>query len=187
MNKPNIKQHLLGSFFALAIVGALLALPKAEATITEVVGGLHSPRGLAFAPGGQLFVAQTGDDTVAGTIVARLPHQYGARYQIALESDWSSLCPSFPAEVEIAVSSEPSTIIGSVGEGSTDVTIEFGPLRPLRMGSPVTLDTGEGILLYQVASLRLQVEAWAGASSVVPHATARQIGLPRGGHVAAQP
>src|SRR6266498_4215151 len=69
MNKPNLKQHLRRTFFALAIVGALLALPKAEATITEVVGGLHSPRGLAFAPGGQLFVAQTGDDTVAGSII----------------------------------------------------------------------------------------------------------------------
>src|SRR6266536_2414984 len=69
MNKPNIKQHLRRTFFALAIVGALLALPKAEATITEVVGGLHSPRGLEFGPGGQLFVAQTGDDTVNGSII----------------------------------------------------------------------------------------------------------------------
>src|SRR5947199_8235649 len=69
MNKQKIKQHLLGSFFALAIVGALFTLPSAEATITEVVGGLHSPRGLAFGPGGQLFVAQTGDETVNGSII----------------------------------------------------------------------------------------------------------------------
>src|SRR5438093_13275072 len=69
MNKPNLNQHLRRTFFALAIVGALLALPKAEATITEVVGGLHRPRGLAFVPGGPLFVAQTGDDTVAGSII----------------------------------------------------------------------------------------------------------------------
>src|SRR6266480_4505401 len=69
MNKTNLKQHLRGTFFALAIVGALLALPKAEATITDVVGGLHSPRGLAFGPGGQLFVAQTGDETVNGSII----------------------------------------------------------------------------------------------------------------------
>src|SRR6266511_4452294 len=69
MNKQKIKQHLLGSFFALAIVGALFTLPSAEAAITEVVGGLHSPRGLAFGPGGQLFVAQTGDDTVDGSII----------------------------------------------------------------------------------------------------------------------
>src|SRR5438874_7502173 len=69
MNKTNLKQHLRGTSFALAIVGALLALPKAEATIPEVVGGLHSPRGLAFGSGGQLFVAQTGDETTAGSII----------------------------------------------------------------------------------------------------------------------
>src|SRR5436309_6815026 len=69
MNKPNLKQHLRRTFFALAIVGALLALPKAEATITEVVGGLHSPRGLAIGPGGHLFVAQTGDDQHPGSII----------------------------------------------------------------------------------------------------------------------
>src|SRR5262245_30325221 len=69
MNKPKIKQHLLGSFFALAIIGALITLPSAQAAITEVVGGLHSPRGLAFGPGGQLFVAQSGDDTVDGSII----------------------------------------------------------------------------------------------------------------------
>src|SRR5213078_2623473 len=31
MNKPNIKQQLRRGFFALAIVGALLTLPKAQA------------------------------------------------------------------------------------------------------------------------------------------------------------
>jgi hypothetical protein len=69
MNTANIKHQLLGSFFALAIVGALLTLPSAQAAITEVIGGLHSPRGLAFGPGGQLFVAQSGDDTVDGSII----------------------------------------------------------------------------------------------------------------------
>src|SRR5436190_21837779 len=70
MSKSNIRQHLRRSFFALAIIGALLTLPSAEATITEVVGGLHSPRGLTFGPGGQLFVAQTGEtDTVDGSII----------------------------------------------------------------------------------------------------------------------
>ncbi len=138
----------------------------------------------ALEPGVPVEVA-AGEDRVRGTIVARLPHQQGARYQIALDEDWSNLCPSFPTELEIAVRDEPSPIIGSVGEGSTDVTIEFGPLRPLRIGAPVALDSDNGTLLYQVASLRLQVEAWAGASSVVPHATARQIGLPRDGYVMA--
>ena len=39
------------------------------APVTQVVGGLHSPRGLAFGPGGQLFVAQAGDETTAGSII----------------------------------------------------------------------------------------------------------------------
>jgi hypothetical protein len=130
-------------------------------------------------------VEVAGEGRVRGTIVARLPHQQGARYQIALDEDWNNLCPSFPAEVEILVRDEPSPIIGSVGEGSTDVTIEFGPLRPLRIGAPVAIDAEGGTLLYQIASLRLQMEVWAGASSVVPHATARQIGLPRDGYVMA--
>jgi len=69
MNKTNIKQHLLGGFFAFAIVGALLTLPSAEAAITQVIGGLHSPRGLAFGPGGQLFVAQSGDYSANGSII----------------------------------------------------------------------------------------------------------------------
>jgi Helicase HerA, central domain len=137
----------------------------------------------ALEPG--VPVEVVGEGRVPGTIVARLPHQQGARYQIALDEDWNSLCPSFPAEVEISVREEPSPIIGSVGEGSTDVTIEFGPLRPLRIGAPVALEAENGTLLYQVASLRLQIEAWAGSSSVVPHATARQIGLPQGGYVVA--
>ena len=126
-----------------------------------------------------------GEGSVSGTIIARLPHQQGARYEIALEDDWSKVCRSFPEEVEIAVREEPSPIIGTVGEGSTDVTIEFGPLRPLRLGAPVVLDTANGALIYQVAALRLQMAAWAGASSVVPHATGRQIGLPRDGHMVA--
>src|SRR5436190_12335537 len=69
MSKSNIKQHLRRSFFALTIIGALLILPSAQAAITQVVGGLHSPRGLAFGPGGQLFVAETGDETVDGWII----------------------------------------------------------------------------------------------------------------------
>lgn len=34
-----------------------------------MLGGLHSPRGLAFGPGGHLFVAQAGDATALGSII----------------------------------------------------------------------------------------------------------------------
>jgi len=64
---------------ALAAASAIAASENtrsspAEAThpqtaITQVIGGLHSPRGLAIGPGGQLYVAQTGDDETTGSII----------------------------------------------------------------------------------------------------------------------
>jgi hypothetical protein len=81
MNKPNIlalaskpamrlaKSQLGGEIIVMAIAVGLAASAIAQSTITEVVGGLHSPRGLTFGPGGQLFVAQTGDATVNGSII----------------------------------------------------------------------------------------------------------------------
>lgn len=38
-------------------------------TITQVVGGLHSPRGLSFGWDGSLFVAEAGDDGGGGAII----------------------------------------------------------------------------------------------------------------------
>jgi hypothetical protein len=82
MNKPNIlapalkpamrvtKSHLGGAIIVMVLAVGLAASAIAQSTITEVVGGLHSPRGLTFGPGGQLFVAQTGEtDTVDGSII----------------------------------------------------------------------------------------------------------------------
>jgi hypothetical protein len=81
MNKQNIlalalkpamrvtKSHLGGAIIVILLVVGLAASGGAQNTITQVVGGLHSPRGLAFGPGGQLFVAQTGDETTAGSII----------------------------------------------------------------------------------------------------------------------
>jgi hypothetical protein len=82
MNKPNIlalalksatrvtKFHLGGAIIVMMLAAGLAASAIAQAAITEVVGGLHSPRGLAFGPGGQLYVAQTGETgTVDGSII----------------------------------------------------------------------------------------------------------------------
>jgi hypothetical protein len=82
MNKPNIlalalkspmrvtKFHLGGAIIVMMLAAGLAASAIAQSPIIEVVGGLHSPRGLAFGPGGQLFVAQTGEtDTVDGSII----------------------------------------------------------------------------------------------------------------------
>jgi hypothetical protein len=82
MNKPNIlapalkpaprvtKSHLGGAIIVMVLAVGLAASAIAQNTVTEVVGGLHSPRGLTFGPGGQLYVAQTGEtDTVDGSII----------------------------------------------------------------------------------------------------------------------
>jgi hypothetical protein len=82
MNKPNIlalalkpalrvtKSHFGGTIIVMVLAVGLAASAIAQSPIIEVVGGLHSPRGLAFGPGGQLFVAQTGEtETVDGSII----------------------------------------------------------------------------------------------------------------------
>lgn len=40
-----------------------------HATVTQVVGGLHSPRQLTFGPGDRLFVAEAGDETAGGSVI----------------------------------------------------------------------------------------------------------------------
>ncbi len=63
------KSQLGGAIIVILLAVGLAASATAQSRITQVVGGLHSPRGLAFGPGGQLFVAQSGDETVDGSII----------------------------------------------------------------------------------------------------------------------
>ncbi len=55
--------------------GSPLTSPATKTTVAQaggisvVVGGLHSPRGLAFGPGDILYVAQAGDEDHAGSII----------------------------------------------------------------------------------------------------------------------
>src|SRR5206468_8555888 len=72
MSKTNIEKTMpcgVGAMVAMVLAIGFSASAIAQNTVTEVVGGLHSPRGLAFGSGGQLFVAQTGDETTAGSII----------------------------------------------------------------------------------------------------------------------
>jgi hypothetical protein len=81
MNKQNIlalalkpamrvtKSHLGGAIIVMVLAVGFAASAIGQSTVTEVVGGLHSPRGLAISPGGQLFIAQTGDQETAGSII----------------------------------------------------------------------------------------------------------------------
>jgi hypothetical protein len=71
MRNSNIKKKT--SHVVEVIIVMVLAIGFAASavgsTVTEVVGGLHSPRGLTMGAGGQLYVAQAGDETVGGTII----------------------------------------------------------------------------------------------------------------------
>jgi hypothetical protein len=63
------KSHLGGAIIVMVLAVGFAASAIGQSTVTEVVGGLHSPRGLAISPGGQLFIAQTGDQETAGSII----------------------------------------------------------------------------------------------------------------------
>jgi hypothetical protein len=73
MNTNLISNKLFLASLILALIAILplrtAAVDPAAATLTQVIGGLHSPRGLAFGPGDRLFVAQSGDDTAGSSII----------------------------------------------------------------------------------------------------------------------
>jgi hypothetical protein len=74
MNIKLPKLLLLSLTLALAGI-ALVSRASAgdpDVNIRQVVGGLHSPRGLAFGPGERLFVAQAGDDAEGSSILELL-------------------------------------------------------------------------------------------------------------------
>jgi hypothetical protein len=64
--KPLLLLFILASAVGLA---PRIWCAEPDVSITQVVGGLHSPRGLAFGPGERLFVAEAGDDTAASSIL----------------------------------------------------------------------------------------------------------------------
>jgi hypothetical protein len=186
--------HVARLVVAVATLSASLAAPwrrimgrlaRGEADSATAVAAI-GPRMLLAAAGGGFLrigcpVSVVGTGAVSGTIVSRLAHQQGVRYQIALEDDWSKVCASFPAEITVTASGTPSRIVGSVGDGTSEVLISFGPLQRLSVGEPVMLGNDAEPLLYQTTELRLIAETWSGATSLVPHAIARQIGRPRDG------
>src|ERR1700693_3316915 len=53
---------------ALVLFTTVAVVPAAVAQYTVVVGGLSSPRGLTFGPGGRLYVAQAGSGGNTGKI-----------------------------------------------------------------------------------------------------------------------
>ncbi|MEP6789636.1 MAG: ScyD/ScyE family protein, partial [Acidobacteriota bacterium] len=61
---------LISIFTIVVIAGAASFAQSVPGGVTQVVGGLHSPRGLSFGPGDILYVAEAGDAENEGAIIA---------------------------------------------------------------------------------------------------------------------
>jgi hypothetical protein len=127
---------------------------------------------------GDAIHLETTTGSLDASVVARMPHSQGLRYQVALTSDWTDVFTTFPAEVEIRSSATESQVVGAVRDGTTARSIEFQSFSRLQVGSPVSLRFGNHILLYQVARLRLAESSWSDARAVLAYATARLVGWP---------
>jgi len=136
---------------------------------------------LVSAPGADLPVGaavelSTDDGQCKGAVIAHLPHTSGLRLQVALQSDAANLCARFPVELRL-VKLGDEDIVGAVGPGSTDRSIDFSPSAPLTAGDPLRVEgDGERGVLYQVTHLELIRTEWSGAAAVIPQAHASLVG-----------
>jgi hypothetical protein len=189
-----------GDFQLLAAATAILAVAVAVdwyalvvrfsrrrevATTVAAIG----PRMLLVAAGsddfsaGDLLALETTKGTAKGSVVARLPHPDGLRYQVSLDREWSALCGDFPDAIVLEKEEGTSGLVGSVGQGTTERSLAFDPFKPLSVGDPVYLLVDNRTLLYQVARLQLTSASWLGGNAVVAHATAQIIGWPEGDRI----
>lgn len=173
----------------IAVDWSRLILRVAGRTESTTVLAAVGPRMLlSAAPGHDLSIGEVveltqGGVTTPASVVARMPHASGLRYQLALEAEWTAVCAGFPTEVALCSRGSDSTLVGVVAEGTTERRIVFEPFRPLSIGTPLRLNVGDHWLLYQVARLELVASEWAGARAVVGQAVARLVGRPEGDHL----
>jgi Helicase HerA, central domain len=196
-------EYLAGATAALALAlttdwPALYVRIREQDTPASAVAAI-GPRMIMVAAGsdsalvsGDRVDVVVGEVTVSASVVARLPHRRGLRYQLALAEDWTAVCTHFPGDVILRHTEQPADVIGAASEASTDRRLEFEPLFPLQIGDPVSLDVEGKVLLYQVSRLMLVSSSWAGTNAVVPHAAAHIVGWPQpdgfirgGGHLPA--
>jgi hypothetical protein len=133
--------------------------------------------------GDSLTIESAQGQPIDGTVVARLPHANGLRYQVALGEEWTSICQSFPHAVTVHKSQGERDLVGAVSAGTTQRLLEFEPFGRLSVGDPLLLNPDGQNLLYQVARLRLQDSNWLGANFLSSHATAHLIGSPESNRI----
>jgi hypothetical protein len=136
-----------------------------------------------LAEGDKVILDAGGERRAEATVAARLPHADGARFRLALVNDWTAICDSFPQDLNIEKLPSDNSLVGAVGEGTTQRTLQFEPFDRLGVGDPVLLKPPGKDLLYQVARMRLVDSTWLGSTAVRPLATARLVGCPQGGQI----
>lgn len=187
-NEQNNFQWLfLGSIILVAAISTdwmrLLSATRKSAESSLAVAAI-GPRMLLVAESPAEYVPGTGvtishlSQEAHATVMARLPHPEGTRYELALDLDCADLCPQLPAEISIAPADGHEHLVAAVGAGSTQHILEFEPLTDLQIGAPVSVQRGDGDVLYQVVQSRLKESSWGGARAVVAHAQARLVGRP---------
>ena len=67
-SRPRALTLLLGASLAVALVAPTIVV-AGDPPYAVVAGGLHSPRGLDFGPGGILYAAESGDATHGGAVL----------------------------------------------------------------------------------------------------------------------
>lgn len=130
---------------------------------------------------------RAGNRSAGATIISRMPHRTGMRYQLALDVEWHKLCRDFPSDLRVVRTGSGGRILGTVGEGTTDRRIRFEPVHRVKVGDPVSVNEGGRCLLYQVTSVELRRVGWEGSTALIPHATAMHVGIPEDGFVRFEP
>lgn len=157
---------------------AVVAQPTETATALAAIG----PQTILLAVASQPLelgcrLAIEGERSTAGWVLARFPHRKGARYAVVLETEVLNVFGNFPAAARVRQTEPTVELLGTVDEGTGDMTVAFQPIRPLTLGEPIALANPEQPrLLYQVTAQQLGARIWEGGRILVAHATARLVG-----------
>lgn len=187
-NGNDFQWLFLGSAILVAAISTdwvrLLVIPTQSTAFATAVAAI-GPRMMLLADspseysvGDAVMVSHLTAETLA-TVIARLPHPDGTRYQLSLTIDCTALCPRLPAEVRVKLTDSPNRLVGAVGPGSTQHLLEFEPFGELDVGAPVSVKRSGKDVLYQVVHFRLKEISWAGARAIMPHAQVRLVGCPK--------
>jgi hypothetical protein len=136
---------------------------------------------------GHRVTVERGSRQLTGYVVGSLAHKRAGRYQVVLDEDWRSVLPTAGAECLITPSDADDDTVGFVIEGTDELVARFHPLTEIRHGEAVAITGPDGLVLFQVTSLKLDKDRWDEAAGLQARATAAQVGAAANGQLALRP